>query len=173
MTAASCAACRSATPTSSGRSTRRPRSRSPRHVLSIFSLWRVRRRASRDVAVVADSSTISSSSALRPIPPDGRSRRPSPTGHALVQVEADPEQGEEPEEDRQEGGQYALDQADGYVAAGPDYDDADDEVDDENDADRPLEYRPALPSARAWIDARHLPWKTSSKRRRMGPEILV
>ena len=51
------------------------------HVLSIFRLLRVRRRVSRGVVVVADSSTIGSSSALRSIPPDGRSRRPRPTGH--------------------------------------------------------------------------------------------
>ena len=53
------------------------------HVLSIFSLLRVHRRASRGVVVVADSSAIGSSSALRSIPPDGRSRRPRSTGHAL------------------------------------------------------------------------------------------
>src|ERR1700680_2452667 len=43
-----------------------------------------RRRAPRGVVVVANSSAIGSSSALRSIPPDGRSRRPRSTGHALV-----------------------------------------------------------------------------------------
>jgi hypothetical protein len=48
----------------------------------IFSLLRVHRQASRGVVVVGDSSAIGSSSALRSILPDGRSRRPRPTGHA-------------------------------------------------------------------------------------------
>src|SRR5713226_4228670 len=42
-----------------------------------------RRRAPRGVVVVANSSAIGSSSALRCIPPDGRSRRPRSTRHAL------------------------------------------------------------------------------------------
>jgi len=58
-------------------------------VSQIFSLlprvWlHRRRRASRRVVVVANSSAIGSSSALRSIPPDGRSRRPRSTRHALA-----------------------------------------------------------------------------------------
>jgi len=41
-----------------------------------------RRRAPRGVVVVANNSAIGSSSALRSIPPDGRSRRPRSTRHA-------------------------------------------------------------------------------------------
>jgi hypothetical protein len=52
--------------------------------MPVFSLLRVRRRAFHGVVVVADGSTASSSSALQPIPPDGRSRRPRPAGHALI-----------------------------------------------------------------------------------------
>jgi NitT/TauT family transport system substrate-binding protein len=56
------------------------------HVWQIFSLLRAHRSAPRGVVVVADSSTIGSSSALRPIPPDGRSRRPRSARHALTLV---------------------------------------------------------------------------------------
>ena len=60
-------------------------------VSQIFSLlpsvWlHSRRRAPRGVVVVANSSAIGSSSALRAIPPDGRSRRPRSTRHGLVRA---------------------------------------------------------------------------------------
>ena len=58
-------------------------------VSQIFSLlprvWlHRRRRAPRRVVVVTNSSAIGSSSALRSIPPDGRSRRPRSTRHVLA-----------------------------------------------------------------------------------------
>jgi hypothetical protein len=65
---------------------------------------------------------------------------------ALMQVEADAEQGEEPEEYREQRGEHTLDKADGYVSTGPCHHDADDDVDNEDDADRPFEHRSALPS---------------------------
>src|SRR6185369_13596360 len=66
----------------------------------------------------------------------------------LVQVEADAEQGEEPEEYREQRGERTLDKADGYVSTGPCHHDADDHIDNEDDADRPSEHRSALPSPR-------------------------
>src|SRR5215813_3192359 len=63
-----------------------------------------------------------------------KAERTPPLSGLLVQVEADPEQREEPEEDREDRREHALDQADGYVTAGPGNDDADDDVDDENEA---------------------------------------
>ena len=52
-------------------------------ISQIFSLLRARRRATRGVVVAANSSAIGSSSALRFIPPDGRSRRPRSARHGL------------------------------------------------------------------------------------------
>src|SRR4029450_4949370 len=59
----------------------------------------------------------------------------------LVQVEADAEQGKEPEEYREQRGERTLDKADGYVITGPCHHDADDDVDNEEDADRASEQR--------------------------------
>ncbi len=65
----------------------------PERVPRIFSLLHrclphSRRRAPRGVVVAANSSAIGSSSALRSIPPDGRSRRPRSAGHAPVPCSA-------------------------------------------------------------------------------------